>query len=169
MTNHLQQLKHLQELAQKIGFQASILEKSENSPLDVLSISVANDDDEEGYRLDLVFFPRNVDLEGAELLQFFYLYPHTFNETGLQNVVQILPLINNRMSLGHLSINHIENTVQFKYILPLPFDKEVDILFFKDVLEICMFSPTLFEKIIFDLATAQITVEEAKRQIIQAE
>lgn len=159
MTNqHLQQLKHLQALAVQADYRSTLLEQAAGAPLDILSVFLDEEDDE---HLDLVFFPESAGLDGSDFLQFYYQYPFTLSESGNQAVIQILPHINNRLSLGHLSINFGEARVQFKYVLALPLSASLDVRHFNDILDMCIHAPALFGKIIHDLGAEQISLEQA--------
>lgn len=162
----LQKLQQLQHLARQLEYEADMLKKSPpDRPFDILSIRIDEDKVEEGRQLELVYYPENADLEGSDFLQFYCHYPFVYNDEGLQKIKQLLPDVNNRMSLGHFGISFNEKKVQFKYVLALPLKTEVKPLFFKDVLEICIYTPPLFHDIIHQAGTAQISIEAAIRQL----
>ncbi len=155
--NHLKKLKRLQKLAKELHYTSTISEESATNPFDILSINI-NDEKE---HLDLVFYPENEELDGANFLQFFYQYPFILSDKGLEDVMQILPKINNRMSLGHFSINFNEKKVQFKYVLALPLNLKIEALYFKDILDMRTHTPKMFQEIIEELGTDSITLEKA--------
>lgn len=160
-TPHLQQLQHLQKLAGQLRYEATITKQAPDVPFDILSIRISDEDSEEEEHLDMVFYPENAGLDGSDFLQFFYQYPFHLSDDGIQEVMQILPSINNRMSLGHLSINFNEKKVQFKYVLALPLEAKIDELHFSDILDMCVHTPALFREVIQNLGTAQISLEDA--------
>lgn len=158
---HLQQLQQLQALAGQIDYRSTILEQASGAPFDLLSIFLGEEDESDEEHLDLVFYPASADLDGSNFLQFFYQYPCILSDTGGQAVIQILPHINNRLSLGHLSISFAEKKVQFKYVLALPLVAKIDELHFSDILDMCIHVPALFREIVHDLGTEKISLEQA--------
>lgn len=158
---HLQQLQQLQALAGQIDYRSTIMEQTSGAPFDLLSIFLGEEDESDEEHLDLVFYPEGTGLDGSDFLQFFYQYPFTLSDAGVQAVIQILPHINNRLSLGHLSISFGEQKVQFKYVLALPLTTKIDELHFSDILDMCTHAPALFREIVHDLGTDQISLEQA--------
>jgi len=158
---HLKQLQHLQALAGQADYRSSILEQASGVPFDILSIFLGEEDEDNEEHLDMVFYPESADLDGSNFLQFFYQYPFTLSDTGGQAVIQILPHINNRLSLGHLGISFGEKKVQFKYVLALPLEAKIDELNFRDILDMCIHAPALFREIVHDLGTEQISLKQA--------
>ncbi|ERM81262.1 hypothetical protein P872_10745 [Rhodonellum psychrophilum GCM71 = DSM 17998] len=132
-------LAKIQTAAEKLGYETQLYPQSEEHPLELLALTVGEDGEENKY-LGITVYPLDEELEGSQFLQFFYEYPQKISGDQKERFRIRLSELNRLLPLGHFNFNEMENRIYFKYVLVLPNEKEVDLAFLNDLLDMCLFA-----------------------------
>jgi len=138
--NSIETLHWFRDTAESLGYSTELTSKSEEVPYDELSVMW---DDAEGDEqlLTLIIFPLGEDLDGSIFIQFYSEYPFTIQERNLSRVVTNLPMVNNKLPLGHFDISQDKETLYFRYVLAFPMDYAmISPGFLNDVLDMCIYA-----------------------------
>ncbi|XGW00355.1 MAG: hypothetical protein ACAF41_15640 [Leptolyngbya sp. BL-A-14] len=160
---HRNLLKDLKEILEEtMGLSSTLVEPSESMPLVSLSTALKPDEKQRDRAVNHALFPfSEADMEHTLLLQFFFQLPFALNTAHLTDVALLLQTINNRIPLGCYSLNTDEQSIQFRYIMPLPNHVPLNSDLVGEVMVLLIVFQDLFPPVIESLNTGEATLQEA--------
>jgi hypothetical protein len=156
-------LKDLKEILEEtMGLNSTLVEPSETMPLVSLSTTLKPDEKQRDRAVNHAFFPfSEADMEHTLLLQFYSQLPFALNVDRLADLALLLQTINNRIPLGCYSLNMDEQSIQFRYIMPLPNHAPLNSDLMGEVMVLLIVFQDLFPPVIESLNLGEATLEEA--------
>ncbi len=139
-----EELRKLGSVVEQLGYSVELLSKSEDLPVDMLSLRLEEDGKNRPQFLTLTIYPLGDELDASSFIQFYFQYPFEISKPHRTQVLQELPAVNQQLPLGHFNISADESRLYFKYVLALPRNLEVAPLFLNDVLDMCIYAQAHF-------------------------
>lgn len=139
-SDEYRQLQRLGGLIEQLGYAVELLAKSEQVPVDMLSLQLEEDAKGRPQFLTLAVYPLEDELDAASFLQFYFQYPFQVRAERRNQVMEALATTNQQLPLGHFNISNGENTLYFKYVLAVPRGQAIEASFLNDVLDMCLFT-----------------------------
>jgi len=138
-------LRKLKSLLEQLGYTVELLSKSEDLPVETLSLCLEQDAKNRPQFLMLTLYPLGDALDASHFVQFYFQYPFEIDVARRGKILQALPAVNQELPLGHFNLSADEKSVYFKYVFALPQNQDVEPLFFNDVLDMCLYAQTHFQ------------------------
>lgn len=133
-------LRRLEAVVEQLGYSVELLTKSEELPVEMLSIKLEEDGKNRPQFLTLTSYPLGDELDASNFIQFYFQYPFEISKAHSARILQAIPAVNQQLPLGHFNISADENSLYFKYVLALPKNQKVKPLFLNDVLDMCIYA-----------------------------
>ena len=142
--NDLEELKSIQLILKQLDYESTLLKKSEDLPLEMLSVAL--DPDEKGRQqfLTIAIYPMDDELDDAKFIQFYLQSEFIVEKQNLQRVSMEIQSVNRQLPLGHFNLSADEDKLYFKYVLAVPRKLSITDLFLADIMDMCCFSNTAF-------------------------
>jgi hypothetical protein len=169
MTNaqHTAELGFLEDIFVALGYESvHLFERSNEVSLPTLAVGLEPDARGRGKTLAMAFDPVP-EFDDTNFLQYYIELPFEVDAAGQERVALLLPYINQRLVLGHFGITDGEQSLHFRYVQALP---SLDVITedkVKDVIAIVEYSPLLFEEILEQTAAGVLSLEQARRMVVQ--
>lgn len=133
-------LVKLSAAIEQLGYSAELLTKSEDLPVDMLSLHLENDAKDRPQYLTLAIYPLGDELDASNFVQFYFQYPFEIRAENRAQTLETLVGVNQALPLGHFNVSADANSIYFKYVLALAQNQEVEALFLNDVLDMCIYT-----------------------------
>ncbi len=164
---HTAELGFLEDIFVALGYESvHLFERSDQVSLPTLAVGLEPDAKGRGKNLALAFYPVP-EFDDTNFLQYYIELPFEVDEGAQTRVLPLLPYINQRLVLGHFGITDGEQHLHYRYVQALP---SLDVITedeVKDVIAIVEYSPVLFEEILEQAATGTLSLDEARRMVVQ--
>lgn len=139
-SNDYNELQKLRAVIEQLGYTAELLSKSDELPVDMLSIHLENDAKDRPQFLTLAIYPLGDELDASNFVQFYFQYPFEIRAENRIQTLETLVGVNQELPLGHFNISTDENRVYFKYVLALAHNQQIESIFLNDVLDMCIYT-----------------------------
>lgn len=140
----INELAKLQSIVKELGYPVTLLSKSEDIPIEMLSIASENDSKDRPRVITINVYPLGDELDDSTFFQIYFQGPFDVSGEARPLVLQEISKVNQELPLGHFNISVADNRVYFKYVLALPRGLEVQPLFLNDILDMCVFAQEHF-------------------------
>ncbi len=131
-------------LAKQLGYEAELVQQSEDLGLSLLSIRLENDWKDIPQFLILSIFPMGEELDGSDFIQFYFQYPFEMDKSKKSQILLEQQTANQQLALGHFNLDADDQYVYFKYVYAAAKNTELTLALLCDVLDMCMFSQEHF-------------------------
>lgn len=114
------ELGFIKQFLQEIGLTAELHEPSPQLPLSALVVPLAKDDQGRDRYISFSYVPfAENEVQHVRLLQMYTIIPVTWNEGTKEQLLQLFPLINGSLAIGHFGLNG-EQEVYYRYVYTAP-------------------------------------------------
>lgn len=135
-----EKLHQLGTAIEGLGYAVELLHKSEELPVDMLSIPLEDDTKHRPQVLTLTVYPLDDEMDASHFVQCYFQYPFEIRAEHRPQVLEALAAANRELPLGHFNTLPDANGVYFKYVLALPRNGDIGELFLNDVLDMCLYA-----------------------------
>lgn len=136
----LDQLKSIRSALAELDYSATLLEISEDVPLDMLSVELDCTEDKPYPVLTIAFYPMDDDLDEARFVQFYLQADFEVKPENVDRLGTEIRAANRDMPLGHFNLSREEDQLYFKYVLALPRNNAPDAVFIGDIVDMCAYA-----------------------------
>jgi hypothetical protein len=117
---HLAQLGFLEQILKEAEVPTTLLERSEELPLNVLMAGITKDERGRDRFVHFSFLPLDdeTDIQAVELLQIYHTFPFRLAGGRRAAVAELLLEANTRLPIGHFGLNENEE-LHYRYVYAL--------------------------------------------------
>lgn len=159
---HLLDLQFLQELLKKRGIATNLYEKSAETPMSFLAVSLPAANEGTDVLIQLMYIPTSEALAETNLLQFFVENPEQIAMDNL-DLRPLLAYLNLRTPLGYFGLT--EQNVFYRYVYSLGRFEVPNEANFVEILDLFTQTFSSFTPLVLRVLKGELSLEEAKAQL----
>ena len=154
-------LYSVKKIADEFGYKTELFEQSKGIAYPVLSVISGKDKYKNPVQLTFMFYPIDKEMPNSNLLQVFTQMGFEIEDGEASGFHAVLPIINNRLPIGHFSLLEGINKVQFRYVHTFPKMEALQKDNVNDIIVMSNYIVVLFAEVLFELANGKLLVHEA--------
>ena len=162
---HLVELGFLKEHLEEIGLESTVLERSQELPLNVLLTNIQNDHKGRKRVVNFAFVPMpEGDMDYISLLQFYTVIPCELSPENQGSLEKLIMAINCQTAIGYFGAKE-NKEVFLRYTYSTSASHLISKDEFKETLFLFVYMMEIYAEIIEDVASGKKSLQEALKAI----
>jgi len=162
---HLAEFGFLKRDLEQAGYPATIVEKSEAIPLNVLLAAIEKDHKNRDRFINFSFVPLDEDdLSYIQLLQIYTTIPCDIRPELADDVGKLLLAINCRLAIGHFSVKE-DGEMYYRYVHSASYAEKLRRDEIMEILALFLFMLNTFAKRIDEVASGDVSLSDALAEL----